>query len=91
MRLFEFFQTHPWCKGAFARTANGRVVSPDDPEARAFCLVGGLAKVYGNNTPEYVAAYERLYAVVRTPVIFFNDMRTTARDNVLDVIQAAAV
>lgn len=40
-------QPNGWTKDAYARTASGSDVYPDDPEAVSFCVVGALASVSG--------------------------------------------
>jgi hypothetical protein len=34
-----------WTKGCYAKNANGDVVSPTNPSAACFCVVGAVAKV----------------------------------------------
>lgn len=36
-----------WCKGANARDKNGKQVSPTDPAACAWCMVGAVFKACG--------------------------------------------
>lgn len=37
-----------WTQGAFARNEKGYKVSPDNPEAICFCLIGSIRKISGN-------------------------------------------
>lgn len=51
-----------WTQGAFARTAQGRVVAPESKKASKWCLVGSMASI-SRVSPE---TYGELFA--RVPV-----------------------
>ena len=45
------FETNPdiWTQGAFAKDAGGDIVTPDDPTATCWCVLGRVAMLTGSN------------------------------------------
>ena len=46
MKLSEFFETHEWTQGSYAKTVNGTNVSPLDPDATCWCVIGAIRHLY---------------------------------------------
>ena len=81
--------TH-WTIGSFARSKTGRDVSPLDPEAVSFCLLGVLAKVNGlnrkyNDTHD-LSSYIRSHLPEGANLVCFNDDPLTKHEDVLDLL-----
>lgn|SRR5260370_40593056 len=56
MKLKDFFKTHGWCKGAYARTKAGLSCDPNNPDAVQFCVEGAfqrLARPVGQDEVDY--------------------------------------
>lgn len=82
-----------WCKDYLAMDANGKDVSPDDPEAVAWCAAGAVCRVAGEND----GLYEWLIDWIneRLPrgwqhVSAYNDYEKTRKQDVLRLVKEAA-
>lgn len=81
-----------WCQGWEARDAAGQPVPAESPEACAWCLLGAIARVGGDEAVE-----ERLLHILRTefdrPALVelsqFNDGCFTEHADVLALLRAA--
>lgn len=84
-----------WCQGPMATTQTGAVTTPNAPAARAWCIMGGLAKLDNARKPlecsrESSLAARAIRKVVGCPAWVFNDDKTrTTHAMVLSAIMAA--
>lgn len=60
MKAYELIE-RGWTQGMFACDAQRREVSPQDPDAKYFCVSGALQRVY----PEIVEFRAKVHEVVR--------------------------
>ena len=88
-------QAEAWTKGAFARTAKGRIIGPECKNAKCFCMEGAGLRVDRNGffDAEHLieAAVSELFQR-RSPygsIPYFNDHPDTTHDDVLVVLRRA--
>jgi hypothetical protein len=80
-----------WCREAFARTAEGKEVTADSPEARQWCLLGAIAAVrevpcFFDSISNYPWMYALRDATGCSSIGQFNDDPKTTHEKVLEVI-----
>lgn len=81
-----------WHKGDLAVNSKGVDVSPDDPDACKFCLLGALKKAYGDNEEEYPKKLSNLYEANNFEgIIGFNDHPSTTFADVMALVEKAGV
>lgn len=73
-----------WTQSTFAKTPNGRRVSPDHPEASCFCMGGAIYRACpgsydaSKEPPELLKAFNTVRTIVGAGIARFNDFSTHA-------------
>lgn len=84
-----------WCQGAMARDVRGESVSPTDPDAVCFCLVGAIRKCENNITLSEYLVKEYIKPAVHQHWKYqmatgFNDSRKRTQQQVVGILRKAA-
>jgi hypothetical protein len=100
-KLAEFFKNPgSWTKNAYARNAYFEIVPIKSLQAKKFCIVGGLCRVYEchpldiNSLPEYQKLLEfmrKKYNVKYYDIDFINDFIIQKREEVVNICEEAGV
>ncbi|WP_395000377.1 hypothetical protein [Acinetobacter sp.] len=87
-----------WVKRRSAQKANGEYTAIESAEAAAFCLSGGIHRVYGANAEQRTAAFRKVEEVIKgyslgkvTSVVGFNDNASTTINDVRRVVAIAGI
>jgi len=91
-RVWELLEKKGWCKGWSAIDKAGQPVSADSTKAVAFCVTGGLWRVYRNMTHLRNYKEERLWKVIKArskfgSVVDWNDSRRMRKSTVLRLLK----
>jgi hypothetical protein len=87
VKLSEFYATHGWCQGAYARDAAGNMTAIRAEEATSYCLLGAMHVVTGGKT---APLRDKLYPALRgrdfNDITSFNDDPATTKETVLALL-----
>lgn len=87
--LHDFFNSpSKWCKGTYARDANGHRVDSLSPDAVCWCLRGAMRKCFGSANPLWSAIAYKLQThpeVCNSGIADWNDAPDTTYEDVVRV------
>ena len=99
LMLIEFYRTHAWTKGQYARTAEGYSTSAQADDAVSWCMLGAMKRLGINSGFQDRTFYEALEAVSGIEaqenvdcygVHHLNDRFLGTRDKVLEALRRVA-
>ena len=87
MTVQELLSTpNRWTQGTLARASDGRKVSPEHPEAVAWCLVGAVLRCYGHDGLRCGDIIQKLTSMIPEESIpHWNDSRGRTWDEVIEL------
>jgi prolyl-tRNA editing enzyme YbaK/EbsC (Cys-tRNA(Pro) deacylase) len=94
-KVLDVLNKKNWIKGHSSKTKQGYVVSPNNPEAAQFCLLGAIVAVYGwkkLKTPiSKVAGILRKRGYENPSLANYNDASKTTWKDIEQLIKEAGV
>ena len=74
-----------WTQCALARTADGKGVMSDHPNAVSFCLVGAICRFYPGRTAEIIQLLEKDKAVAPRDIVAWNNAPSRTQREVMNL------
>lgn len=81
-----------WCQGRLARNADGKGISPDDPDAVSWCAIGGIEsnhKITEGQAWEAKRLFRRVVGLTGPGIDKWNDAPGRTQAEVLAAFDAA--
>lgn len=101
MKAWELLQKSGWCQGDYAKNESDSDVSPDNPNAVCYCIMGALQRCYP--TPEerelhiekvvqfIPPSYKRYWIPDGAALVKWNDVKGRTKTEVIELLKTADV